>query len=469
MATTELPRTSLPTIPSQGAGIDYELFLDCVHCGLCTSACPTYVELGDENDSPRGRIYLMRALTDGRIEMNDQVRRHLDLCLDCRACESACPSGVKYGKLIEPFRIHLAKTVGSNDHLSFLQRFLLFHFTPYARRMRWALAPARLLQWTRLDTLLKKVGFFRLLPRSMRQLQGMLPRLRPHYGRLPEVLPAEGKRRARVALFTGCAADAFFPETNLATARVLQRNGCEVWVPRAQACCGALHYHAAVEEPAREFARTNCQTFLAPLSCADNARDIATASLVGERFVGERGRGEGDNVDAVIVNAAGCGAMLKDYGHLLHETSVAEQATAFAGKVRDISEFLVELGPVRPEHPLKLRAVYHDACHLCHGQQIRRQPRQLLEMIPGLELVPLAESEICCGAAGSYNLTQPEMAERLGQRKAKNILATGAEAVFTANVGCLLQIGRYLRERRPGLWIGHPVDALWASYSGVLR
>jgi glycolate dehydrogenase iron-sulfur subunit len=416
------------------AGIDYELFLDCVHCGLCTSACPTYVELGDENDSPRGRIYLMRALTDGRIPLNVEVRRHLDLCLDCRACESACPSGVQYGRLIEPFRIHLAQTAAATDGLGALQRFLLFQFTPYARRMRWALAPARLLQWTGLDRLLEKMGLWRWLPSGMRQLQEMLPRLKPHYGRLPELLPAEGKRRARVALFTGCAGDAFFPETTVATARVLQRNGCDVWIPRAQVCCGALHYHAAQEGPAREFAEANCRAFLRE-----------------------------SDLDAIIVNAAGCGAMLKDYGHLLD----GEPGRRFAGKVRDISEFLVELGPIKPEHPLKLRAVYHDACHLCHGQQIRKPPRQLLEMIPGLELLPLVESEICCGAAGSYNLTQPEMAERLGERKARNILATGADAVFTGNVGCILQIGRYLRKERPTMWVAHPIDALWASYAKV--
>jgi glycolate oxidase iron-sulfur subunit len=263
----------------------------------------------------------------------------------------------------------------------------------------------------------------------------MLPRLERHYGKLPEVLPAEGKKRARVALFTGCASDAFFPSTNLATARVLQRNGCDVVIPRAQVCCGALHYHAALEEPAQQFARSNLTAFSAP-------------------------------VDAVIVNAAGCGALLKDYGHLLHATPHAPAAAAFARKVRDISEFLVELGPVKPEHPLPIKATYHDACHLCHGQQIRKQPRQLLEMIPGLDLVPLAESELCCGAAGSYNLTQPEMAERLGQRKAKNLLDTGAQAVFTANAGCLIQIGRYLRAQRPDIWVAHPIDALWASYSG---
>jgi glycolate oxidase iron-sulfur subunit len=440
----DAPRTALPVLPHprHEAGIDYELFLDCVHCGLCTSACPTYVELGDENDSPRGRIYLMRALTDGRAELTDEVRRHLDLCLDCRACESACPSGVQYGRLIEPFRIHMAKADPGRGKLGLLKRLFLFHITPYARRTRWALAPARFLQWTRLDRAFEKIGLVRLMPAFLRQLHEMVPRLRRHYGRLPEVLPAEGRRRARVALFVGCAADALYPATTLATARVLQRNGCEVWVPRGQVCCGALHYHAAQAGPARQFAAANCGAFGPGL--ADTA----------------------ERVDAIVTNAAGCGAMLKDYHHLLHGTAAANAAGAFAKKVRDVSEFLVELGPVKPEHPLELKATYHDACHLCHGQQIRRQPRQLLELIPGLELVPLAESEICCGAAGSYNLTEPEMAERLGRRKAGNILATGARAVFSANVGCLLQLQRYLRRQNPDLWIAHPVEALWASYSG---
>jgi glycolate oxidase iron-sulfur subunit len=420
-----------------GANIDYELFLDCVHCGLCTSACPTYVELGTEMDSPRGRIYLMRAVTDGRLELNTEVRRHLDLCLDCRACESACPSGVQYGKLIEPFRLHVARTQPASKPLPLLQRLLLFHVTPFARRTRLALAPARLLQLTGLDRLLEKTGLLKLMPSALRQLHDMLPRLQPHYGHLPAVLPAEGKRRARVALFTGCAGDAFFPQTNLNTARVLQHNGCEVWVPPSQVCCGALHYHASQEEPAQRFAAVNCTAF------GLTRKDV-------------------EEVDAIIVNAAGCGAMLKDYGHLL-PTKIG---AAFAAKVRDISEFLVQLGPVKPTHPLPLTAVYHDACHLCHAQQIRKQPRQLLELIPELKLVPLNETEICCGAAGSYNLTEPEMAERLGQRKAKNILDSGAEAVFTGNVGCLLQIGRYLRARRADLWVAHPIDALWASYTG---
>jgi glycolate oxidase iron-sulfur subunit len=442
MSTPTAERPALPSLPvvpaahaKHDAGIDYELFLDCVHCGLCTSACPTYVELGDENDSPRGRIYLMRALTDGRIELNNQVRKHLDLCLDCRACESACPSGVQYGKLIEPFRLHLENTQPKRS-LGWFKNFLLFKITPYASRMRMALKPAWLMQKTGLDWLMTKLGLFRILPRSLRQYHDMLPPLQRHYGTLPEIMPAEGPRRARVALFTGCASDAFFPQTTINTARVLQKNGCEVWVPRSQGCCGALHYHAQQEEPAKKFAEQNLATFL--------DSDL------------------GKQMDAVIVNAAGCGAMLKEYGHIFH----SDRAKALAKKVKDVSEFLMELGPVKPTHPIKMRATYHDACHLCHGQQIRKQPRQLLDLIPGLEVVPLAESEICCGAAGSYNLTQPEMAERLGQRKAKNLLDTGADAIFSANVGCLIQIGRYLRADKPNLWIAHPIDALWASYSG---
>ena len=383
------PPVALPMMAQRhDAGIDYELFLDCVHCGLCTSACPTYVELGTEADSPRGRIYLMRAVTDGRLPLNDEVRGHLDLCLDCRACETACPSGVQYGKLIEPFRVFMAKGQPVTPSLNFLQKFLLFHVTPYAGRMRLALWPARIMQRLGMDAFLERSGVMSLLPSSVRQLQAMLPRLAPNPGRLPEVLPAEGKRRTRVALFAGCAADAFFPQTNLATARILQKNGCEVWTPRSQVCCGALHYHAAQEEPAKKWANRNCEVFGPSLEA------IA------------------DQVDAIIVNAAGCGAMLKDYGHLLADSPQRELAKKLAGRVRDLSEFLIELGPVPPRHPLNIRAAYQDACHRCHAQQIRKQPRQLLEMIPGLELAPISEPEICCGAAGSYNLTQPDMSER---------------------------------------------------------
>jgi glycolate oxidase iron-sulfur subunit len=422
--------------------IDYELFMDCVHCGLCLSSCPTYVETGDENDSPRGRIYLWRAVTDGRAELTPEVRHHLDLCLECRGCETACPSGVQYGKIIGSYKKEMTRILPPAPTATWLQRQMLFHLTPYAGRMRLALAPMRLLQRMGLSKLVRRMG--RLLPRSLRLMQDIVPTLAPHYGRLPEVLPAEGKRRARVALFTGCAADAFFPQTNLNTARVLQRNGCEVWIPRTQVCCGALHYHAGLEKQAERLAADNCRAF-------------------------GKGLQDGlDRVDAIINNAGGCGPVLKEYGHLLEQTPTAGVGAAFASKVRDISEFLMELGPVKPTHPLPIKATYHDACGLSHAQKIRQPPRQLLELIPGLELIPLNEGELCCGAAGAYNITQPEMSHALGQRKARNIIATGAQAVFTGNVGCSLQIIRHLREMKPDMWVAHPVDVLWASYSGEM-
>jgi glycolate oxidase iron-sulfur subunit len=426
-------------VASAKPDIDYELVLDCVHCGLCTSACPTYVETGLEADSPRGRIYLMRNVIDGRAPLDETVKQHLDLCLNCRACESACPSGVQYGKLIEPFRLHLAQTGQQSQHLPWLQRQVLEYVFPYAWRNRLALMPARWLQALGIDRLLEKTGLISLLPKSLRQMQEMLPRLSPHYGKLPEVLPAEETKRARVGLFLGCVADAIYPGTNLATAKVLQKNGCEVWLPRTQGCCGALHHHAGNQPPAIAFAENNLRAF---------------------GFTSD----EWKSLDAIVVNAAGCGAMLKDYAHLTHHSPLAAAGEAFAHKVQDISEFLVRLGPVKPPHPLKIKATYHDACHLCHAQQIRKPPRQLLELIPGLELVPLNETEICCGAAGSYNLTQPDMAERLGERKARNIIDTGAEVVFTANVGCLMQVTRHLRKLAPQIRVMHPIDALWASY-----
>jgi glycolate oxidase iron-sulfur subunit len=433
-------RTALPVVTPQGLGrnIDYELFMDCVHCGLCLGSCPTYVETGNENDSPRGRIYLWRAVTDGRAELSPEVRRHLDLCLECRACETACPSGVQYGQVIASYKKDMAVRYGPAPMLNGLQRLMLFQLTPYAGRMRWALAPLRLAQRLGLGGFVRSLG--RLLPASLRRMQEIVPeRLAAHHGRLPEHLPAEGPRRARVAFLVGCAADAFFPQTTLATARVLQKNGCDVWIPRGQGCCGALHEHSGLVAPAQSFASANCAVFAPQL----------------------------DQVDAIITNAGGCGPVLKGYGHLLEGTPMAPVAAQFAAKVKDIHEFLVELGPLPPAHPLPLEATYHDACGLSHAQKIRAAPRQLLGLIPELKLLPLAETEHCCGAAGSYNLTQPEMSAALGARKAENILATGARAVFTGNVGCLLQIARYLRQR-PGLWVAHPIDALWAAYSGQL-
>jgi glycolate oxidase iron-sulfur subunit len=413
--------------------IPYRRYQECVHCGLCTASCPTYIETCDENDSPRGRIYLMRAVADGRLAMGPGVREHLELCLDCRACESACPSGVQYGKMIEPFKIALQSAAKGREKTSLLQRLILHHLFPYPRRVKLALWPARLLQRIGFLDWAERMGLFRLLPPTLRRMQAMLPQLTGASGRLPEVLPPVGTKRARVALFLGCVADAMYPETNAATARVLQENGCEVVVPRGQACCGAIHYHSGVERPAVDLARRNLAVF-------DDA-----------------------GVEAIIVNAAGCGAMLKDYAHLL-PPELHDQAALFVAKVKDISEFLVALGPLPSRNAVRLRVTYHDACHLCHGQQIRSQPRALLAMIPGLELVPLEETEICCGAAGTYNLTQPEMSERLGRRKMDHIEATHAQVVATGNVGCILQIARKVKERGRAIEVVHPVDLLDRAY-----
>jgi glycolate oxidase iron-sulfur subunit len=319
------------------------------------------------------------------------------------------------------------------------QRFVLYGMFPYPKRMRWALWPARVMQWLYLDRLADRVGLTKLLPQKLQRMQALLPPLKLHAPHLPDVLPAIGKKRARVALFTGCVADAIFSHTNWATARVLQANGCEVVIPKTQVCCGAIHYHSGAGGPALEFANTNAATF-----------DAA-------------------DVDAVITNVAGCGSMLKDYGHVAAELAPQNDAqretlSIFARKVRDVSEFLVSLGPIPPRGRIELKATYHDACHLAHAQKVRDQPRELLSLVPGLQLVPLAESDICCGAAGSYNLTEGEMADRLAERKIRNILNTGASAVITGNAGCSLQIQSALRRLHPDIWVAHPMDILDLSY-----
>jgi glycolate oxidase iron-sulfur subunit len=436
------PNPAEPELVPLGHSIAYDRFLDCVHCGLCTSACPTYLETGNENDSPRGRIYLMRAVTDGRIELTEKVERHLELCLDCRSCETACPSGVQYGRLIEPFRVELmhAKEVAGLRTMGRLERFILYHIFPYPRRLRVALFFGRVMQVLRLDRLAEKWGLIKILPEFLERMQRLLPRLSKRPPRLPEVLPAKGPKRARVALFTGCVAEAMFPETNAATARVLQENGCEVVIPRGQKCCGAIHYHSGAADPALRFA-------------ADNAGAFP------------------NDVDAIIVNVAGCGSMLKDYGHIGDELDcdriMQDKLNVFAKRVRDVSEFLAELGPIAPQGEIRIKATYHDACHLAHAQKVVEPPRRLLNLIPGLELVPLAESNICCGAAGSYNLTEPEMADQLANRKLNNILKTGAEAVITGNAGCALQIQAAIHEAGHDIRVFHPMDLLDLSYRSL--
>jgi glycolate oxidase iron-sulfur subunit len=391
-------------LPMPGKSIPYDRFLDCVHCGLCTSACPTYVETGDENDSPRGRIYLMRAVVDGRLNLTDTVRGHLDLCLDCRSCETACPSGVQYGRLIEPFRVEMQQAAAnpladgaaledrSGQRPDWFHRWILHGLFPSRQRMAWALWPARWMQALKLDRLLDATRLPRLLPRRLQRMQAQLPKLQPALPELPEFLRASGPRRARVGLFIGCVADAMFRHVHWATARVLQTNGCDVVIPRAQTCCGAIHYHSGASAPAIRLMQANFSAF------------------------------EDPSLDAVIVNVAGCGAMMKDYGHILEElgsdgTEPAARATNFCGKVQDIHEFLAALGPVLPTGRLEATVAYQDACHLQHAQKIRQQPRDLLQLIPGLTLKATNEVGVSVGRP----------AGRGGDRKCR-VLAAAAGA-----------------------------------------
>lgn len=388
----------------------------------------------------------MRAVTDGRLEPTPAVTRHLDLCLDCRSCETACPSGVQYGRLIEPFRVAMHKPAfGQKERFDWFKSLILYGLFPYAKRLRWALWPARLMQQLGLDRLQEALGLNKLLPEKLQRMQRLLPRLKARGPELPEFLPAIGPKRATVALFTGCVADAMFPHVNRDTAHVLQRNGCDVIIPKSQQCCGAIHYHSGAGEPAVSLALANEKAFASP------------------------------EIDAVIVNVAGCGSMLKDYGHMAEEVcpedrQTIERLSNFTQKVQDVNEFLANLGAVPSTQPVPMKVTYHDACHLCHAQKIRSQPRELLAGIPGLEVVPLEESEICCGAAGSYNLTEPEMADRLGKRKVANILKTGAQAVVCANAGCSLQIQAMLREAgRDDIEVLHPVELLAQSQENPLN
>jgi glycolate oxidase iron-sulfur subunit len=414
---------------------DQALIDDCVHCGFCLPTCPTYVLWGEEMDSPRGRIYLMEIGLQGET-MDDQMVRHFDQCLGCMACVTSCPSGVQYDKLIEATRQQVERRhPRSRRDRAF--RALIFRLFPYPRRLRLLRGPLRLYQRTRLGTLLRRAGLLGRLPARFGAMERLLPELGP-VEPLPEVTPAAGERRRRVGMLTGCVQRVFFPEVNAATARVLAADGCDVVAPAAQGCCGALSMHSGREAEAQAFARDAIATF------------------------------EAAGVDEVVVNAAGCGSTMKEYGHLLRDDPAwAERAAAFSARVRDLSELLAELGSVAERRPLPLKVAWHDACHLAHAQGVRTQPRQALAAVPGLEVREIAEGEICCGSAGIYNLTEPQPAGELGDRKAANVLATGAELLVTSNPGCLMQISSAIRRRGDHLPVAHVAEVLDASIRGA--
>ena len=401
--------------------IDEDKSLACVHCGLCLSACPTYLETGNENDSPRGRIYLMRAIQAGRLPVDDITVRHIDLCLGCRACEPACPSGVEYGQLLEHTRDHIEKNYSRSVFQKILRRFAIEKIFPFPSRLKLALLPARFIKALRLQW---------LLPKFARESLELVPD-NAEAGRLPEVSSAK-ETRGSVGFIEGCVMQVMFAPTNLNSVRLLNCAGWDVHTPAGQGCCGALYAHSGQLDLARECARHNIAVF------------------------------EKLDLEAIIINAAGCGSTLKEYGALLaDDPDWAERGEAFSARVKDLTEW-VEISRFAI-HDSGLKVTYHDACHLAHPQGITAEPRALVRAVAGENFVELPEAEICCGSAGSYNLTEPEMAARLQRRKIDNILSTGAEVVVTSNPGCQLQIQAGLKKAGSKMRVMHIADFLATS------
>ncbi len=414
-----------------------EMLQQCIHCGLCLQACPTYQVLGAETDSPRGRIALIRAASTGLIELEGSFQKHIGLCLACRSCETACPSGVKYGSLVEMARI----TIEKNRRPGLLERLI-----------RWAalrqIMPhiTRLIIIARLGYFYQSIGMSRLirstnlLPERLKLMEGMLPPLPSHYPDHRRPAPAMGAKRGTVAFFHGCVQEAFLAEVNAATIRVLQRNGFEVHVPPQQTCCGAAQLHLGDEELARQLARQNIDAFFAP-----GGQDIP--------------------FDAIVNNAGGCGATLKEYSHLLRDDpQYSGKAKQFVDRVQDISEFLCEHLHVPPTGIVQAKVTYSDSCHLRHAQKIVRQPRDLLKSIPGIELVELNRPDLCCGSAGVYNVIQTETANAILDHKMADIEATGADLVVAANTGCYFQLFYGLQRAGSQARVVHLVELLDQSY-----
>jgi glycolate oxidase iron-sulfur subunit len=410
---------------------------DCVHCGFCLAACPTYQSWSEEADSPRGRIDLMRGLASGALTLDAEVVKHFDQCLGCMACVTACPSGVRYDVLIEETRARI-EDVHDRKGSDALFRSLVFSLFPYPARLKAALFFGLLYQKSGLRALVRGSGLLSLLPKGVARLEALMPDARPGAlgGALPRVTPASGPRRFRVGLVSGCVQGVFFPEVNEATRRVLAAEGCEVVVPK-QGCCGALSIHAGRAGESLEMAKALMDAF---------------ADL---------------ELDAIVVNAAGCGSNLKDYGRLFAgDAAWAARAAAFSAKVKDVTEFLAAIPATAARRPLDRRIAYHDSCHLAHAQKVKDAPRRLLASIPGVTLLEIPDGEQCCGSAGIYNLVQPEAAAEIGRRKAENVASTKADLLASANPGCSLQIATLLKERGVTLPVRHPVEILAASLEG---
>jgi glycolate oxidase iron-sulfur subunit len=415
--------------------LDKKLLKECVHCGLCLDYCPTYRVLGHEADSPRGRIYQIRQVYEGKLSAdNPDFRQHIYACLDCRACQTACPSGVQYGAIIEAARA-VAEPISPSEKA--VGRAILGSVFTRPRLLDAAGVGLRLYQHSGLQRAVRGSGVLRLLPTRLREMESMLA---PAQGGIrrwsaPHVTPARGAVRYRVGFIEGCIMPQLFGDTNAATVRVLSANGCVVYSPPRQGCCGALQVHTGERQTAQQLARRNIDAFA------------------------------GLGLDAIIINAAGCGSTLKEYGSLLRDDPVyAERAVAFARQVKDISEFLASIDLVPPTRSVNMRVTYQDACHLVHGQGIRNQPRQLLRRIPGLELVEMKDSDVCCGSAGIYNLTHPDVSVQLLEQKMDALLATGATGVVAPNPGCTMQLAYGARRRGVDLQLFHVVDLLDRGY-----
>lgn len=408
----------------------------CIKCGFCLPKCPTYRETGVESASPRGRIHLMKLVARGHLRP-DEIYEQLDFCLGCRACETACPAGVKFGKLLEAGRDQTLRAKEFSWPQRIAQWLFYVQLLPYLKRLDLAVDLLWLYQASGLQWLLRNSRLFEMLSTDLPAWEGLLPRLPPPRIRqsLREVTPAQGHEQRRVGFLTGCVMRSVFAHTNRASVRVLATNGCRVISPRAQVCCGALHAHCGDLAVARQLARRNIDIF------------------------------EGHGVDAILVNSAGCGTMLKEYVHLLaDDPAYAERAKVFSQRVQDIHEFLAGIALNAQFGRLPLRVAYDDPCHLLHGQGIGREPRILLQKIPGIELVPFPEADWCCGSAGVYNLTQPEMSMRLLDRKMRHIAAVSPDVIATGNPGCLLQLTRGAKRAGLRAEVVHPIELLDRAY-----
>jgi glycolate oxidase iron-sulfur subunit len=417
--------------PIPGLNPSYEDYARCVHCGLCLSACPTYRLWNLEADSPRGRIHQMIQVEQGNVPVTPSFVDHIDKCLDCRSCETACPSGVEYGKLVEYARARIERDYRRPFTARLARKFVFRRLLPHPNRVAGLAGLLRFYQRSGLQWLARSSGALKLF--GLADRERLLPQINDEFffSQLGHTFPAVGTRRARVALFAGCVAQVTFTQLNEATIRVLTANGCEVVAPQGQSCCGALAAHAGVRETARDLARENLAAF------------------------------RPEDFDAIITNAAGCGSTLKEYDHLfVPEEPEHRYATAFAAKVRDVTEFLAELGLSAALRPLPLRVTYQDSCHLLHGQKVRQAPRQLLRAIPGLDFVELPYSEICCGSAGVYNVTQTQTSLELLAEKMQHAANTGAQTIVTANPGCLLQLRAGAQIHRTGQQVLHVVELI---------